>query len=138
MPFYETVYETGRMSVACYEDDEEAKRAIGEHHGRAVSGQPGGPLGQPAERIAAVYVYDRHPNEYNPDQTMSGDVAEKEVGALIKKMKDENGVVSIDHLTLAVRDLTHPMTTGRAGFDSFYKAKETKKLDLSFLAGGAQ
>lgn len=136
--FYELVYETGRMSVARYENDEEAKTAIGEHHRRAVEGIPGGPLGQPAERIREVYVYDEHPNEYNSDQTMSADVAEKEIAALIKETKDENGVVNIDQLTLHVRGLSHPMvdTGHREAFDSAFKMKEKKKLDLAFLDGG--
>ena len=133
--YYETVYETGRMSVACYEDDAEAKSAIEAHHRRALNGEPGGPLGQPAERIAAVYVYDEHPNEYNPDQTLSADVASKEVEALIRATKDKNGVVSIDQLALDVRGLSHPMVTDGDTFDSFFKMKEKKKLDLGFLDG---
>jgi len=39
---------------------------------------------------------------------------------------------------MAVRDLSHPMKQGteRAdAFDSFYKMKEGKKLDLAFLGG---
>jgi hypothetical protein len=109
MPFYETVYETGRMSVAEYQDDDEAKSAIGEHHRRAVMGEVGGPIGQPAERIVAVFVYGEHPNEYNPDQTMSADVLEKELAALVKKVKDKNGVVAVDQFVTEVRDLTYPM-----------------------------
>lgn len=136
MPFYETVYETGRMSVACYEDDDEAKAAIAEHHRRAVTGQPGGPLGAPAERIAAVYVYDKHPNEYNADQTLSADVAEKEVKELIAASKDENGVITTDQLAIAVRGLSHPMTEVD-GFNSRFRMKETKKLNMNFLEGGA-
>ena len=136
--FYETVYETGRMSVACYENDEEAQRAIGEHNRRAMNGEAGGPLGQPAERIAAVYVYDEHPNEYNADQTVSADVASSEVESLIKATKDKNGVISLDQLSLAVRGLSHPMVTDGDTFDSFFKMKEKKKLNLSFLEGGAK
>ena len=136
MPFYETVYETGRMSVACYEDDDEAKAAIAAHHERAVTGQPGGPLGAPAERIAAVYVYDKHPNEYNADQTLSADVAEKEVKELIAAAKDENGVITTDQLAIAVRGLSHPMGAVD-GFNSRFRMKETKKLNMNFLDGGA-
>jgi hypothetical protein len=132
MPFYEVTYETGRMSVAQYEDDAEAQRALGEHHQRAMSGQSGGPLGQPAERIAKVRVYDKHPNEYNPDQTMSKDVLKKEVTALMDALADENGVVSIDQLTLAVRGLTHPMVTAREStFDSMFLMQESRELELA-------
>jgi hypothetical protein len=136
MPFYETLYETGRMSVACYEDDAEAQSALKNHNDRAKSGESGGPVGQPAERIAAVYIYDKHPNEYNPDQTMSADVAQKEVAALVKAMSDDNGVVNVDRIALAVRDISHPMVVGSTKtepFASTYKMKEKGKLDLAFL-----
>lgn len=132
--FYEITYETGRVSVAEYESDAEAERALSEHHARAVGGLSGGPLGQPAERIAAVRVYDKHPNEFNPEQTMSGDVVAKEMDAIIKASADENGVVSIDQLALGVRGLSHPMIDERENaFDSMFKMKEKKSLSLSFL-----
>lgn len=140
MPFYEIAYETGRMSVANYADDDEAKRAIGEHNRRAVNGEAGGPIGHPAERIAAVYVYeDRHPDEFNADQTMSADVFEKEVLALIKERKDKNGVVSIQDMALETRGLSHPMIADadkKAPFESAYKLKEDRKLALDFLKEG--
>jgi hypothetical protein len=134
--FVETVYETGRMSVGEYADEDEAKSAIKAHHDRAVNGEPGGPVGAPAERIAAVYVYDKHPDDYNPDQTASADVVTSEVAALVKKMKDENGVINVDQLAMAVRDISHPMQQGtdrEDSFGSFYKMKESKKLNLDFL-----
>lgn len=137
VPYYEIVYETGRMSVACYENDDEAKEGIGAHHARAVRGEAGGPLGQPAERIAAVYVYEKHPDNFNADQTMSADVLNKELSNLVKDSADENGVVNVDQLVLGVRGLTHPMTDKVSGFDSRYKTKETKKMTLAFLEGGA-
>lgn len=133
MPFYEIVYETGRVSVAYYEDEDEAKSAISAHHQRALDGQPGGPIGAPAERIAAVYAYDKHPNEYNAEQTMSGDVATKEVTSLVKALADDNGVVAIDRLAMEVRNLTHPMNPTAKGFESQFKMKESSKLTLGFL-----
>lgn len=138
--FLEVVYETGRMSVMEVATEEEGKDALRNHDQRARNGESGGPLGQPAERIAAVYMYDVHPNDYNDDQTMSADVAEKEIAALIKEAKDENGVVSLDQLALGVRGLTHPMNekVDLSGFASRYRIKETKKLDLAFLEGGAK
>lgn len=136
MPFYEIAYETGRMSVAEYADDAEAKSAIKAHHDRAIKGEPGGPIGQPAERIAAVYVYPEHPNSFNDAQTMSADVLEKEVGALIKSLKDENGVVALDILAVEVRGLSHPMQPKSEPFGSVYRAKETKKMKLDFLSEG--
>lgn len=137
MPFYETVYETGRMSVAFYDDDAEAKSAIKAHNDRAIAGQPGGPVGAPAERISNVFIYDKHPNDYNAEQTMSADVAGKAVSDLLKQMSDENGVVSVDRLSMAVRDLSHPMKVGsdrKDAHDTFFKMKEKGKLDLSFLS----
>ncbi len=132
MPFYEVAYETGRVSVAFYEDDDEAQRALGEQQARAVAGLPGGPIGQPAERIAKVRVYKKHPNEYNPEQTMSADVASKEMAALAKALADENGVVSVDQLALAVRELSHPMNNERAeGFGSIFKMKEDRELEVT-------
>jgi len=136
--FAEIVYETGRMSVGQYDSEGELKSALKAHNDRAKAGEPGGPVGQPAERIAAVYTYDSHPDGYNVEQTASADVVEKEVAELVKKMKDKNGVVAIDALSLAVRDLSHPMKQGtdRAdAFSSFYKTKEQGSLNLDFLEG---
>jgi hypothetical protein len=134
VPFYEVTFETGRSSVACYEDDAEAKRALAEHHRRAVHGEVGGPIGGPAERIAKVRVYKEHPNEFNAAQTMSADVVEKEIGALIKGLADDNGVVSVDRLAMEVRGLSHPMVTGKEhSFDSNFLMKEDREMKLDFL-----
>jgi hypothetical protein len=136
MPFYEVCFETGRTSIAFYEDDAEAERALSEQHRRAIHGEPDGPLGGPAERVAKVYVYDRHPNDYNVEQTMSAEVMEKELSALVKKMKDENNIVPIDLLAMEVRAISHPMVEAReAGFGSIFKMKENKALDMAFLEG---
>lgn len=134
MPFYEIVYETGRMSVACYETDDEAYRAIGEQHRRAMNGEAAGPIGGPAERVAAVYKYDEHPDEYNADQTMSADVFKKEIEKRIDAVKDKNGVVAIDQFVFEVRGIAHPMVDDiDTPFASRYRAKEAKQLDLSKL-----
>ena len=133
MPFYEVTFETGRSSVAFYENDAEALAANGEQDRRARAGEPGGPLGVPAERVKVIRVYDKHPNEYNPDQTMSADVAQKEVAALIKENADENGIVSLPFLALQVSVLSHPMVQSKEdSFDSNFKMKETKELALAF------
>ncbi len=138
MPFYEILYETGASSVACYENDEEAERAIGEHHKRAVNGEPGGPIGAPAERIKAVFVREEHPNDYNVEGTMSADVAKSEVDALIKAGGASNkGVIPLDQLAVEVRNLAHPMVVGKENaFDSNYKMKADRSLDVKFLEGG--
>ena len=132
--FYEITYETGRVSVASYEDDAEAQRALSEHHTRAVEGLSGGPLGQPAERVAKVRVYDKHPDGWNVDQTMTTDVAKKELERLLDEGKDENGVINTSQLAIRVQDLAHPMVDERkSSFDSMFKMKEKKELSLSFL-----
>lgn len=130
MAWYEIIYETGRTSVAFYDDDDEANRAVGEQHRRAVAGEPGGPLGVPAERVKAVFVYDKHPNEYNPDQTMTADVAKKELASLVDSSQDENGVVAIDQLALGVAGLSHPMVVSKKPFESNFKMKEARTLTL--------
>lgn len=132
MPYYEVAFETGRRSVAYYETDEEAQAALGAHHKRAENGEPGGPIGQPAERVAKVRVYDKHPDDYNVDQTMHVEQLEKEVAALVKALADENGVVRVDQLAIEVRNLTHPMQEPEGSFDSIFKMKEKRTLALPF------
>lgn len=129
MPFYEITYETGRSSVAYYEDDDEAKSAIQAHHTRAVNGEVGGPPGFPAERIKVVRVYKKHPDDYNVDQSMSEDVALKEIGAIAKSISDENGVLHIGQLAQNVQGLSHPMVSSKeSSFDSNFKMKEDREL----------
>lgn len=134
MPFYEIVFETGRSSVAFYDSDAEMQSATKAHHERAVEGLPGGPIGQPAERIKSVYKYDKHPNEYNPSQGVSADVLNSEVKNLVELLKDENGVVSVDQLAIEVRNLTHPHVNAKeSAFDSNYKMKEESVVNVKFL-----
>lgn len=139
MPFYEITFETGRSSVAFYESDDEAKSAVKAHHDRAIKGEPGGPIGAPAERIAKVRVYSNHPNEFNPANAMSKDVVAKEIKALVDALADENGVVAIDQLAVEVRALTHPMVTDKeSSFDSNFLMKEDRSLDMAFLVEGSE
>jgi len=130
MPFYEIVYETGNVSVAEYADDAEALEGAGAQDKKAREGGQAGPQGGPAERVAKIYKYAEHPDNYNTEQTASADVLQKEVSELIKALADKNGVVSIDQLTLEVRGLTHPMTTKESPFDSQFKMKEDAVLTL--------
>jgi hypothetical protein len=133
VPFYEITFETGRSSVAFYEDDAEALSATGEQHRRAVNGEVAGPIGGPAERVKKVRVYDKHPNEYNAEGTMSSDVAAKEVTSLIKRLEDENKVVDLGMLSAEVRGLTHPMVVVKeAAFDSNFRMEEDRELALPF------
>lgn len=125
MPYYEIDYETGRTSVAFYEDDDEAKSAVNAHNNRAVDGKAGGPTGAPAERVKTVRKYKSHPDNYNTDQTATVDVATKELAAILKVAADENGVVNLAEVAMMVQGLSHPMVTERKGpGDSIYKMKE--------------
>lgn len=137
MPFYEISYEPGTTSVAFYEDDAEMERAVGEQDRRARAGEPGGPIGAPAERVAAVRVYDKHPNEFNPTDSMSADVVKKELTAMIDSASKQNdGVIPLGELAVAVRGLSHPMQEKSDPHDSIFKMKEDREADLAFLEGG--
>lgn len=146
MPFYEVVYETGNRSVMSADSDEEAIQALQNHHERALKGEPGRgtstarmDLGEdapqvfdyPAERIARVFVYEKHPVEYNEEMTMSADVLKKEVSEALKGKT----VINVMGVAAQVRDLANPVyfeeEIGR--HDSQFKMKEDKELDLPFL-----
>ncbi len=139
--FLEVVYETGRMSVMEVDSLEEGLEGLRVHNDRAKNGEAGGPLGQPAERIAAVYEYDEHPASLGEDQTMSAEVAEKELADIIKKTKNKDGVVAIDQVIVGLRRAVHPMLEegDTEGFGSRFKMKESKTTDMAFLdsKGGA-
>ena len=138
--YVEVIYETGRSSVANYDSDEEAMSALAAHHKRAKSGQSGGPVGAPhipAERIAKALVYSKHPNEYNPDQTMSAELVGAELSELVTKYSDDNGIVNISRLAQAVQAISHPMVDNSGPHDSNFKMQEARELDLASLEGGA-
>lgn len=137
MPFYEIAYETGRRSVAEYASDAEAHAAVAEQDRRAREGVTAGPQGGAAERVSKIYKYKYHPNEYNPEQTASSDVVEKEVSALLKALADKNGVVNIDQLAVQVRGLSHPMVTPEHAHDSQFKMQEDAAFTLDELATAA-
>jgi hypothetical protein len=138
--FVEIIYETGNSGIACYDTEEEVQNALAAHNSRAELGQPGGPIGQPAERIKRALVYSKHPNDYNPDMSMSADVAESEIAELIKIAADQNeGVVPIDQLAVEVRGLTHPHVPRKTSiFDSSFKMQEDKELRLPFNTKGGK
>jgi len=132
MPFVEIIYETGNSGVAFYDTEDEANGAIAAHHKRAIDGVPGGPIGQPAERIKRALVYDKHPNEYNPGDSLSADVALSEVEALIKAAaKSNDGVIPVGELAVQIRRLSDPMVAGKENrFDSNFRMQETGELTL--------
>ena len=132
MSYYEIIYETGAHSVVSGDSDKEVLKGIKAHHDRAVNGEPGGPAGQPAERVKAVLKYDRHPGDYGSEGTVSKEVLKSELDALSKGLADENGVVSVEELAAAVRDLSNPVDNGALSDSrhaSMFKAKEAESLD---------
>lgn len=126
MPYYEVIYETGAHSIAEYTGDEEAMLAINAHHDRARNGQPGGPTGHPAERIARILKYDRHPAEFGESQAINVEDLQKEL-AVIVAHTTVGDMVSVPEVAAAVRDITNP-TVESGPHDSNYKMKETTEL----------
>lgn len=130
MVYAELIYETGANSVGCYDSKEEALAAVAAHHERATKGEKGGPTGAAAERIVEVQFYDKHPNDLNIEQTISTDVAKKEVAALLDSL-DDGGAISTVELSAAVRDLATPLVSKEdsEGQKSIFKmpAKEVLK-----------
>jgi hypothetical protein len=131
MPFYEVVFETGRSSVGFAENDEEALEGAKNHDERARTGQQGGPQGGPAERIVKLFKYDKHPDDYNSDQTASADVVGSEITGILDRLKDSNGVVNIQQVAAEVQGLSHPMVRERENMhDSVYKMESVGELTL--------
>ena len=137
--FVEVIYETGINSVACYDTEDEALSALKAHTDRAKAGLSGGPVGAPhipAARVKKALVYDKHPNDYNVEQTLSADEVSAALADLVKKFSDKNGVVNVSVLADEVRGLTHPMVNSGPQ-ESNFKMQESKELDLSYLEGSA-
>lgn len=130
--FVEIIYETGAKSVAYYETDEEMMAALEAHHTRAKNGEPGreGDNAHPAERIAKVEIYNKHPQDLNEDQTMSAEVMKKELERVVKELTDA-GAVSIPEVAAAVRNLSSPqtiVTEDTKPHDSMFKMESEKTL----------
>lgn len=138
MPFYETTFENGRVSVACYKDDDEALRAAGEQHRRAKNGEVGGPTGHPAERIVSLRVYPVHPNEWNPGDSLTADELKKVIPDLIGELEDSNGVVSVGVLATEVRNVSHPMNAKAVGHESKFKMEEERVIDADAIEEAAK
>jgi O6-methylguanine-DNA--protein-cysteine methyltransferase len=127
--FYETIFETGNHSIAFYDSDEEAIRAIAEHHRRAKSGEPAQANDRamgPAERIVKVLKYDRHPQDLTETNLASPSDVSQAVQAAIAKYS-HGDLVSVNEVAAAVRDLTDPGVDS-APHDSNYKMEEVGVL----------
>lgn len=132
MKHAEVIFEPGSKSVVSYENEDELKSFVKEHHRRAVQGAVGGPTGHPAERITKVLLYDRHPAEYG----VGGRVDANNINTLLSGMT-QDGSLDANQLIEAVRDElspVYPVDQGR--HESQYKMQHTGELDLSFLNEG--
>ena len=132
MPYYEIVYETGNHSIAEYADDEEASNALQAHHDKAKTGQSAtpesqtrtdlgdapvaGPTSWPAERIAKVYKYDKHPADLGSDNKVNAETLHDTIDAL----KNEEGLVDTGAASSVVRNASSPFMQAEGPFDSDY------------------
>ena len=130
--FYEVVYETGVNSIMQVDSEEEALNAIAEQHRRAKMGELAGPQGGPATRVVKALKYDKHPNEWNPGDSLTKDELKKTLPKLIDALADENGVVPVGVLAVEVRGLTHPMLNASEVHGSNFRMEEdaTKTLTI--------
>lgn len=152
MPFAEVIFEPGSKSVLVYDDEEELKSFLKEHHRRAVSGEPGGSSDwshrtdiepelanqadrnaqRPAERVTKVFLYDKHPADWNP----GGLVHKDSIANLSAGMATDAGWINGNQLIEAIRDEVSPVYPVDQGkHESIYKL-EGKPFDLSFLDEG--
>ena len=134
MSYYEIIYEDGSYSVAQYDSDEEALSAAKAHHTRATEGGPAlesaPDLGR-AVRIVKVIKYENDPGSIHEDQTLSEDVAEKELEtALANATKD--GVTDLRVLAANIRDIANPLVQSDP-HESNYKA-DGEELELDWEA----
>ena len=148
MPFYEVIYETGNRSVMEAPDDETALAGIKDHHQRATKGEVGrgastertdlspGEAGYnpqvmdyPAERVARVLVYEKHPGDYGQDQTVSKEVFEEQLKAYVA----DKDVINVMEFSAFARDLSDPHAMPEGMHDSQFKMEEARELDLSNL-----
>jgi len=132
MKHAEVIFEPGSKSVISYDNEEELKGFLAEHHNRAVSGEEGGPTGHPAERITKVHLYDQHPANWG----VGGKLDVNRVNSLVQGMT-QDGLVDPNQLIAALRDElspVYPVDQGRHA--SIYKMQPAGDLDLSFLDDG--
>lgn len=127
--FLEVIYETGAHSVMCVDDENEAVAAIQEQNRRAIAGEPGGPVGdRTAERVMKVLKYDKHPNDFNPDQAVTEAEAQAGFSDALAAHTDEEGAVDLNEVLADLRLLTSP-TVDSAPHESNYKMQDTGELN---------
>ena len=123
------IYETGAHSVVSFDDLDELKAGLAEHHRRAISGEDAqADLARPAERVSKVYLYDKHPAGDTSDYSVDANT----VNSLLSGMT-QNGAINGNQLIEAVRDEmspVYPVDQGR--HESMFKA-DGEELSLDFL-----
>lgn len=135
MPYYEVIYETGAHSVADYADDAEALTATQAHNDRATRGErrlSDDPNSSPAERVVRVLKYDKHPGDYGANQSMSADVA-KNALADVLTASTVDGVVDLNAVQNAIREMSSPLAVKENPHDSQFKMQETEELELPWV-----
>lgn len=126
------IYETGAHSVACYDTDDEALSATGAHNDRAKNGGrslESEPTSPPAERVKRILKYDRHPADYGMDQTVSTEVFHSELDPIIVASTN-GGVVDLNAMRAAIRELSSPLKEKEDAHDSNFKMPEDSELEL--------
>ena len=128
MQYAEVIFETGAHSICSVDDLDAFKEGLKIQHNRAATGERGGPVGHPAERIVKVLLYDDHPAEYGAT------INSKELSKALEGVA-VGGEVSPVELRQVTGELMSPMfKADEVGpHDSAFKMKETGELDLSFL-----
>lgn len=124
--FYELVFENGDSSVMSADSDDEALEGIKEAHKRATEGKKSlqsDPDSPPASRIKRVFAYDKHPNEFLPDQMVKASEANQALKAV-----EGDGKVSVPLLVEALRGLTDPLINNPAPHESKFQMQSTREL----------
>lgn len=137
--YYEVVYETGRSSII-NGTEEEALRAMGEQHRRARQGEASlssVPESPPAERIVKAFAFDKHPNEWNPTDTLTADELKSALPPLVDSLTDDNGVVAVGVFAQEVRALTHPMSINPGPHESNYKMEPVGEITQAQIDAAA-
>lgn len=153
MPFYETIFEDGSNSVAFYDTDEIALRALREHQRRAENGEHGRPVApgenpslvHRASRIRGVEVYDSHPGdrgEFEHEVTLEEFQAAVE-RALQRGQAASEGkgdTVKVTEAAAALLESTDPLIAPeeQERFGTVFKAKAKRRLKAADWKGATQ
>src|SRR6266404_1977574 len=127
----EVIYETGSHAVVSYEDLQDLKNSLAEQQRRAISGEPGGPTGHPAERIKQVLLYTDHPGDYMYGGLVTVDKLKSDLPAMIDHVA-VGDQVSVWEVISQLRQYMGAIIPVRdaSPHDSIFKMQEDGTLDL--------